>query len=113
MCEITDCKIRYSQLFDIISTVKRYADLKLNNDMDYLIDKRIQEDAADNVIWEKESCPDLQHGQDEMMPEDDWNDLNQSFPGLNPNYDMNKKRFELLDWFNQMAAEDAELERLK
>ena len=41
MCEITDCKIRYSQLFDIISTVKRYADLNLNNDMDYLIDKRI------------------------------------------------------------------------
>ena len=38
MLAITDCKIRYSQLLEIIATVKRFADLKLNNDLDALID---------------------------------------------------------------------------
>lgn len=53
MLEITDCKIRYSQLMEIIATVKRFTDLKLNNDMDFLIDKRILEDANQmNNKWE-------------------------------------------------------------
>ena len=51
--ELTDIKIRHSQLVKIIRTVKSYADLKLNNQMDLLIEQKI-EDANEgiDVFWE-------------------------------------------------------------
>lgn len=90
--EITDIKIRHSQLIDVIRTVKSFADLNLNNQLDLLIDQRVQYDVA-NVQWEADSCPDLSHDKDKFAPDDDWNGLNTSFPGMNNNFDEQEKRF--------------------
>lgn len=60
------------------------ADLKLNNQLDLLIDQKIEGDNDGiEAIWEIESCPDLSHGKEKACPEPDYNCLNTSFPGLN------------------------------
>ena len=105
--------MRHNQLFDVIKSVKQNAELKLNNQLDQIIEQRMAGDIR-NRNWENESCPDLHHGEEKCMPNKDWNKdaLNASFPGLNTKYDEHQKRYQLIEWFNKRAAEDAERERL-
>lgn len=83
---MTDKHIRHSQLEQLIRIVKSLADLNLNNQLDLLIDEKVERegvlDEDDEMIWECESCPDLYHGKEKVSPgEDDY--LNMSFPGIN------------------------------
>ena len=91
--EITDKRIRHSKLVEIIRIVKGFADIKLNNGLDVLIDNEIKaanamtiEEQDDDMIWVVDSCPDLYHGKDKVSPGEP-EDLNMSFPGLNQDVD--------------------------
>ena len=64
------------------------------------------------MIWEVDSCPDLQHGKEKCCPGEP-EDLNMSFPGLNQEVNPAEKTRDLLTFFNQMAEDDAEKERSK
>ena len=69
--------------------MKGLADLKLNNELDELIDERVERDGIvreEELIWECESCPDLAHGKEQWGAHDE-DELNLSFPGLNQKVD--------------------------
>ena len=117
--EITDKRIRHSKLAEIVRTVKSYADLKLNNGLDVIIDADIKTRAVktidfneghDDMIWEVDSCPDLFHGKEKVSPGEP-EDLNLSWPGLNQEINPLEKQRSLMDFFNKMAELDAEKER--
>ena len=112
--DVTDKRIRHTQLANVVRQVKSLADIALNCGLDELVDELAEgyEPEAVQGAWEMYSCPDLEHGAEKVSPMEVDDPHNLSFPGINQDdVDPVVKRRNLMSFFNDMAERDAERER--
>jgi hypothetical protein len=88
--------VRHSSLKEILSSVRRNKDLKLNANLDEVMETEMFRRPVKNP-----TDPDVPAT--ELYNSDDEDHFNMSFPGLNPPYqdDGTGRRFELLHWMEE------------